>query len=181
MGEVLAWLEAAHAEAARTQRNLPVSATSPTAGGESVAPAEHGAVGATTPDWVTAHSAPDGAGCLIWTGWTNLKGYGTTKIAGHTTTAHRAAWVIANGAVPDGYTVDHLCRVRNCINPDHLEAVPHRVNCHRSPLTRQSINAAKTECKRGHPFDERNTYRYPDGRRECRTCNGRRLLPKGGE
>jgi hypothetical protein len=56
MGEVLAWLEAAHAEAARTQRNLPVSATSPTAGGESVVPAARGAAGATTS---TAEEVPD--------------------------------------------------------------------------------------------------------------------------
>jgi hypothetical protein len=67
-------------------------------------------------------------------------------------------------------TIDHLCRVRHCVNPDHLEAVTCRENLLRGE-TLQAANVAKTECPQGHPYDEENTYVYPNGRRDCRTCN----------
>lgn len=74
------------------------------------------------------------------------------------------------GPIPIGYEVDHLCRVRGCCCPFHLEAVTHRVNALRG-TSRNAVNAAKTECLRGHPFDELNTYIRPDnGGRNCKAC-----------
>jgi hypothetical protein len=86
--------------------------------------------------------------------------------------AHKQVWERAHGPVPKGWTVDHLCRNRRCIRLDHLEAVSHRINTLRGNAA-SSINARKTHCKRGHPFDEKNTFivRGPHGlKRGCREC-----------
>jgi hypothetical protein len=63
------------------------------------------------------------------------------------------------------------CPHRRCVNLDHLKAEPRRDNLLASPLTQCSINKAKTECKRGHPFDEENTRIRKDGNRSCKTCD----------
>jgi hypothetical protein len=96
-------------------------------------------------------------GCLNWSGKKNADGYGKWGSG----VAHRKVYEIEKGAIPPGYWIDHLCRNRGCTNPDHLEAVPPRVNILRSPFTQASINKAKTHCLRGHPFDEENTYVTP--------------------
>ncbi len=72
--------------------------------------------------------------CWLWTGsrGCTLRGdYGKISYEGRTTTAHRAAYLIEVGPIPDGWDVDHLCRNRLCVRPGHLEAVPHRVNVQR--------------------------------------------------
>lgn len=83
--------------------------------------------------------------------------------------AYRIYFEMHRGPIPDGLTLDHLCRVRHCVNPDHLEAVPIRVNTLRgdSPAAR---NAAKTHCVRGHAFDSENTAYDKRGRRSCKAC-----------
>jgi len=79
------------------------------------------------------------------------------------------------GPIPDGLTIDHLCRNRACVKPAHLEAVSQRVNTLRSPIAVAAINARKTHCKRGHAFDDLNTRVSigPNGqrRRDCRACH----------
>lgn len=82
--------------------------------------------------------------------------------------AHRFAYELHKGPIPKGLEIDHLCRNTLCVNPNHLEAVTHRENVRRgtSPTAR---NAMKSECKRGHPLDEKNTYLDGTGRK-CKKC-----------
>lgn len=102
--------------------------------------------------------------CWVWLGhW----GFGVIG-------PYRAVYEALVAPVPSGLELDHLCRDRRCVNPDHLEPVTHRENLLRSPLALAAINARKTHCIRGHEFTPENTlWRYPAGRqprRECRTC-----------
>jgi hypothetical protein len=87
------------------------------------------------------------------------------------TTAHRAAWVAANGRqIPDGMTVDHICHVRPCVNPEHLRLLPNVENA------RDNGFASRTHCPQGHPYDFENTRLVPGRRggtnRKCRRCGG---------
>jgi HNH endonuclease len=83
---------------------------------------------------------------------------------------HRLAWEKWNGKkMPEGMQIDHLCRNRACMNPNHLEAVSPRENTLRSPTSPPAINARKTECKHGHALSETNT-RVDQGKRSCRKC-----------
>lgn len=93
------------------------------------------------------------------------------------TTAHRVAWMAANGAteIPAGMTVDHICHNRPCCNPAHLRLLSHVEN------SRDNGYAGKTHCPRGHHYDETNTYyhRTPTGLgRTCRACGAERARRK---
>ena len=86
--------------------------------------------------------------------------------------AHRIAYREAKGTIPDGYDIDHLCKNRACINPDHLEAVPHSVNMERAV----NANREKKSCKRGHALSGDNVYLEKYGARRCIACrNARRV------
>lgn len=121
------------------------------------------------PEWVyenrlLARVEVDDSGCWRWTGPLNPAGYGGTIRAWHKGwLPHRLAHKVMTGPIPDGYQVDHLCRVRNCINPTHLEAVTQAEN-----LRRQG--AAVIHCPRGHAYSRTNTYRSADNLRRCRIC-----------
>ena len=69
--------------------------------------------------------------CWIWLGPVNRNGYGYVKRGGRKVMAHRLAYMLKHGPIPAGYVVDHLCRVRQCCNPDHLEAVTVQENTRR--------------------------------------------------
>ncbi len=121
------------------------------------------------------------AGCWWWMGTRNEGGYGKCfhgyrgRGGQLAVLAHRFAYEALVGPIPDGLHLDHLCRNTSCINPDHLEPVTPKINMLRTPT------ANKTHCKRGHPRDERNTYRYPrTGGRQCRACR-REVRRKGSE
>jgi hypothetical protein len=88
--------------------------------------------------------------------------------------AHRVAFELAKGPVPTDLVLDHLCRHRDCCNPDHLEAVTHRTNCVRS--SNPMFDALRTgTCRRGHAFTPENTVHKGGGRRACRTCRNAAL------
>lgn len=109
--------------------------------------------------------------CQVWTGSRNPQGYGRLYIAtpgvkrkGSNVLAHRLAYELANGeGSAEGFSIDHLCGVRSCCNPGHLEAVSHAVNIARAS---EEVEA----CPQGHPYDEENTFRTPRGHRRCRLC-----------
>lgn len=111
----------------------------------------------------------DGTGCWIWQAYVDTDGYGRFWIDGSTHRAHRVAYELVKGPIPEGLQLDHLCRVTTCVNPPHLEAVTGRENVLRGE-TLAAANAAKTHCANGHPYSAENT-RYEDrGERACRTC-----------
>jgi hypothetical protein len=104
-------------------------------------------------------------GCWLWqAAVTNT--YGRVWYGGRMVYAHRLVYELLVGSIPDDAELDHLCRERRCVNPAHGEIVTARENRRRQG----SNNARKTHCPAGHPYNEVNTYRYPDGRRQCRIC-----------
>lgn len=104
--------------------------------------------------------------CWLWTGPKSDKGYGYAFHEGRTMSAHIASYMIHFGLVPEGLEIDHTCRVRNCVNPEHLEAVTHVVNLGRSPF----MGGRNILCRHGHPFTEENTQVNRKGVRVCRIC-----------
>lgn len=106
-------------------------------------------------------------GCALWLGSTNRDGYGTFRVDGRTTGAHQ----FLIGKAPKGLEWDHVrerCSHRNCVWPDHLEAVTHKQNVLRG-RGQAALNKSKTHCPQGHPYDLINTY-WINGNRQCRAC-----------
>ena len=124
---------------------------------------------------------PDFGPCWLWTAKTT-RGYG--KIGhgsridgteGHLS-AHRVSYEIHRGPIPDGLEIDHLCRVRKCVNPDHLEPVTHIENIRRGETGQATAvrQRAKTHCPKGHPYSGSNLVVETNGSRGCRTCRNER-------
>jgi len=104
--------------------------------------------------------------CWLWAGYKERNGYGRLFFQGVRVSAHRFAYELTRGKIPKGLTIDHLCRVRHCVNPHHMEAVPNGVNVLRGVgLTAQ--NARKTHCPQGHLY---SSARNGQGRRDCHVC-----------
>jgi hypothetical protein len=111
--------------------------------------------------------------CWHWKAGTT-KGYGRFWVGdrktGRTAAAHRVSYQLFVGPIPDGMALDHLCRNRRCVNPQHLEPVTSTENVMRG-MSAPAQNAGKTHCLRGHEFTPENTYlQQPKGWRQCRTC-----------
>ncbi|BBA98317.1 hypothetical protein RVR_4454 [Actinacidiphila reveromycinica] len=108
--------------------------------------------------------------CLTWTAYRNKENYGRFSFEGRKWLAHRLAYVAANGPIPDGLEIDHLCRNRACVRVSHLEAVTRRVNLLRGTGF-AATNAQVTHCPQGHAYTPDNTYVQPRTRqRDCRAC-----------
>lgn len=120
-------------------------------------------------DGATPAGSPHLGPCWLWTAYA-FGGYGRFIAAPGTVPvlAYRWSWEAANGPIPDGLTLDHLCRVPRCVNPAHLEPVTMGVNVLRGGSP-SALHARKTHCVRGHPFTEENTIMYR-GWRRCRAC-----------
>jgi len=123
-----------------------------------------------------ANSEPTETGCLRWRGSHNSKGYGDIYNAGKYLRAHRVAYEVWIGPIPDGLEVDHVyakgCRYRDCIEPSHLEAVTHTENIRRKPRP--------SHCPEGHEYTTENTIlrrrnNRPGTEKSCRTCRNRKL------
>lgn len=120
-------------------------------------------------------SIVDHRNCHLWVGGRTEKGYGMIQVwvAPHKTKnvcAHRLAWELASGPIPQGLTIDHLCRVTSCVNPEHMEVVTLAENLRRGIRTKPRI----THCLHGHEFTTANTYAYRTSSgyvaRACRRC-----------
>jgi hypothetical protein len=110
------------------------------------------------------------SGCWIWTGAIfPMTGYGEMRVNGKNQGAHRAVYEHFVGKVPQGMWLDHLCRVRCCVNPKHLEPVTPRENTMRGDTPARK-NFEKIHCKNGHLFSNENVYVRPSGHRTCRIC-----------
>lgn len=111
------------------------------------------------------------SGCLEWTGATDGHGYGQMNVGGRPEKVHRLMYRLWVGEIPEGLSIDHLCRNTLCALPDHLEAVTLSENTRRQLAATGHANARKTHCPKGHPYDESNTRHATKGTgRVCRIC-----------
>ena len=125
--------------------------------------------------WDRVKKCPD-TGCWLWTGFINPGGYAAMSIwdsrdqKSYSFRVHQATYAHKNGLPPPGLVTDHLCRVRHCVNPEHLQMVTNRENVLRGDGY-TAKRARQTHCKNGHPLKGDNLYINPSsGGRVCRTC-----------
>ena len=109
------------------------------------------------------------SGCWEWMASLTPSGYGQVWWRGRLVNAHRVVFEIVRGPIAEGMQLDHLCRNRRCVNPDHLEPVTQSENL------RRGERASRTHCPAGHEYDRRNTATYArsathHGGRQCRQC-----------
>lgn len=120
--------------------------------------------------------------CHIFCGRLDRDGYGRVSANGKAIFVHRYVWEIANGKIPDGMVIDHMCRNRACCNVKHLRVVTNKQNVTENVVGNAwQVKAAKTHCPQGHPYNEKNTHyakQYGKGKgglaRMCRACNRER-------
>lgn len=112
--------------------------------------------------------------CWNWNFAPNGKGYSQILILRKMVRVHRVSYVLFKGELKEGYVIDHLCRNRRCMNPDHLEQVKQRENLERGVGTMIKVNREKTHCKNGHEYTKENTIIQDHGNyigRSCRKCS----------
>ena len=118
-----------------------------------------------------------GNDCWIWHGQIRPDGYGVFYVneSGRKEYAHRVSYNLHKGAIEKGKVIDHVCRTRYCVNPDHLEVVTHKENSMRSPIMGNPQKKNQTHCIHGHPLAGNNLYISPNSRkRVCITCRNER-------
>lgn len=107
--------------------------------------------------------------CWLWTGYVKTAGYGQFNVChGRTALAHRYSYELLVGPIPAGLTIDHLCKVRRCVNPDHMEPVTAGENALRGDGP-AALAARRDTCGKGHPYTPQTT-RIEDDHRRCLTC-----------
>lgn len=114
------------------------------------------------------HPSCPPTGCWEWPG--QLSGHSYGKIARLKTSVHRFVYEHFRGPAPTGLDLDHLCRNHLCANPDHLEPVSRAENLRRGHTEHWGWMRCVTECPKGHPYDEENTYVTSRGHRNCKEC-----------
>lgn len=118
----------------------------------------------------------DSNGCWIWLLSVGSHGYGNAFIHGTSRVAHRVSYAAFVGELLPKMVIDHLCKVRRCVNPEHLEQVTQRTNIYRTDnagiLVAAKNNAKKTHCPSGHKYTDKSVYMYR-GSRICRPCHKR--------
>ena len=109
------------------------------------------------------------SGCWLWIGATNGNGYAKLSVNGRMNEAHRVSYEMFVGKIPIGLDIDHLCRIRSCVNPNHLRILTRQQNvmCGQHPNV---IRSRANRCLRGHTFD----YVDPRGHKRCRECRRQR-------
>jgi len=112
----------------------------------------------------------EAGGCWIWTASATTDGYGTFRLNGRSQRAHRVSYVEYVGPIPaEKPQLDHLCRNRRCVRPDHLEPVTNQENADRGEPGKH--NAIKTHCPKGHEYTPENTRITRRGWRNCLACD----------
>ena len=119
------------------------------------------------------HIAPEpSSGCWLWLGALDSKGYGLFRMNMKLYKAHRATFAAYGGTIPPGLQLDHKCRVRSCVNPDHLEPVTALENTRRGLVP--TLHSSRTYCRRGHALTTENARPRNDKNRKigrvCRAC-----------
>ena len=110
--------------------------------------------------------------CWYWEGHLDRDGYAKIHVGDRPVMAHRLAYELTKGPIEKGKSIDHLCRNRECTNPDHLEPVTPRENTMRSPIAIAAVNSRMNKCKRGHELSFKS---YPSkSQRFCPTCRKNR-------
>ena len=117
----------------------------------------------------------DANGCWLWTKGIQHHGHAQFSVNGKAVYAHRFAYELMVGPIPEGLVLDHLCSTPACVNPAHLEAVTPRENALRSRMVK--VATAKTHCPRGHEYNSENT-QLIGGRRFCRACKREKIAEK---
>lgn len=121
-------------------------------------------------------------GCWIWCGCLSKDGYGSISVNCKPKLVHRVAYELWREPIPPGLQIDHLCRIRSCVNPKHLEVVTQQENFKRGNKGSAygRIQKLKTHCPRGHPYNNFNTYKYKNQRFciECHNARRRKGLRK---
>ena len=113
--------------------------------------------------------------CIVFKGYYNkVTGYGYLSSKGVNAYPHRLAYQLYKGKIPKGFVIDHICRNRRCINPEHLRAVTQQVNAMENNVGVAPLNAKKTHCPKDHPLEKDNLVLHKDVKgkyhRECKTC-----------
>lgn len=117
--------------------------------------------------------------CWLWTAARSDTGYGSFGVGGKVVNAHRFAYELWIGPIPEGMQIDHLCRVRRCVNPTHLQVVTQAENIRRGESPSARLHRAGV-CSRGHALvgPDADVYVRKEGKPMCRRCTRERRAAK---